>query len=69
MKEERKYSIEELTDIWSAFEKEWHMGPGYHLVASDVHHFLEFLNTWEDRKKHKEKRQAMRKSLGDLWKL
>lgn len=43
-----QYTTEELMDIWTEFEAEWHMGPGYHLCASDVHHFLEFL---ERRKK------------------
>ena len=42
-----QYTTEELTDIWAAFEKELHMGPGYHLCAADVHHFLDFLKEKE----------------------
>lgn len=62
-KEEKQYTLEELKEIWAAFEKEWHMGPGYHLCASDVRHFLDFLETWEERKK----RQSAHKTLRSLW--
>ena len=47
MPEKHQYTTEELTDIWAEFEKEWHMGPGYHLCAGDVHHFLDFLKEKE----------------------
>lgn len=63
MSEEKKYTLEELKEIWAAFEKEWHMGPGYHLCASDVRHFLDFLETWEKRKKA----QSAHKTLRSLW--
>lgn len=62
-KTEKQYTLEELKEIWAAFEKEWHMGPGYHLCASDVRHFLDFLDTWEERKK----RQSAHKTLRSLW--
>lgn len=45
-------TIEEMKDIWREFEKEWHMGPGYHLCASDVPKFLDFL-----KKKLKEEKE------------
>lgn len=38
-----QYTTEELIDIWTGFEAENHMGPGYHLCAGDVHKFLDFL--------------------------
>lgn len=51
--EPRQYSVEELKEIWTEFEKEWHMSPGYHLCAEDVTRFLDFLDKWEDRKNRK----------------
>ena len=55
MKKEEKhqYTLEELKEIWTEFEKEWHMSPGYHLCAEDVTRFLDFLDKWEDRKNRK----------------
>lgn len=45
----RKYTIEELTDIWTEFEAEWHMIPCTHLCAEDVHKFLDFLKKKEEK--------------------
>jgi hypothetical protein len=48
-----QYTTEELTDIWHDFEAEYHMGPGYHLCAGDVHKFLDFLKKKEERNDEK----------------
>lgn len=43
------YTTEELTDIWTEFEKEWHLMPCTHLCAEDVHKFLDFLKKKEEK--------------------
>lgn len=50
-KSEEKYSIEDIKELWYAFEKEWHMGPGYHLCAADVRHFLDFAARWDEKRR------------------
>lgn len=50
MLEKHQYTTEELTDIWAEFEKEWHMGPGYHLCADDVPKFLAYIDKWYQTK-------------------
>lgn len=47
--EKHQYTVEELTDIWSEFEKEWHLMPCTHLCAEDVHKFLDFLKKKEEK--------------------
>lgn len=44
-----QYTVEELTDIWTEFEKEWHLMPCTHLCAEDVHKFLDFLKKKEEK--------------------